>query len=149
LDTISELRPDAERKKLSLEFTAPDETCHVSGDEKKIRDHVVRNLIDNAIRYTSHGSIQIILSRVDNLVVLLVADTGIGISENDKERLFTEGGRGAKSTTTNPSSTGYGLYIAKSVIGAHSGTIWAQSKGPGTGSQFYVCLPVSDAPSHA
>ncbi|OGG76979.1 hypothetical protein A3B35_02395 [Candidatus Kaiserbacteria bacterium RIFCSPLOWO2_01_FULL_54_24] len=140
---IAELKLEAERKNLALDFTAPDTTCFIIGDEKKIRDHVVKNLIENAIRYTPKGSIHVALSRVDTFAVLMVADTGVGLTERDLPKLFTEGGRGDQSTVVNPSSTGYGLFIAKSVVEAHGGSIWAQSPGSGSGSQFYACFPAS------
>ena len=142
-DVVEGLRPDAARKRLSLECVAPEETYLVAGDGQKIRDHVIRNLLDNAIRYTPRGSVRAALARVDRFVVLTVADTGVGLSEGDLSRLFTEGGRGENSTAVNPSSTGYGLSIAKSVVEAHGGSIWAESGGRGAGSRFYACFPAA------
>ena len=69
-------------------------------------------------------------------------DTGIGITEEDKTRLFTEGGHGKDSQTINAHSTGYGLYIAKQITLAHGGTIRAESEGEGKGTTFFVELPV-------
>ena len=68
-------------------------------------------------------------------------DTGIGINEEDKERLFTEGGHGKDSQKVNAHSTGYGLFIAKSIVLAHGGTIRAESDGEGKGSTFIVEFP--------
>ncbi|MEK9153842.1 MAG: HAMP domain-containing sensor histidine kinase [Patescibacteria group bacterium] len=140
-NVIAELKPESERKKLVLDFTATDSACFIIGDEEKIRDHVIKNLIENAIRYTPAGSIHVALAHIDKFAVLMVADTGVGISGHDLSKLFTEGGKGDQSTAVNPSSTGYGLFIAKSVVDAHGGSIWAQSPGSGSGSQFYACLP--------
>ena len=66
----------------------------------------------------------------------------MGITEEDKKNLFTEGGRGAESIKVNVDSTGYGLYTVKMVIEGHKGRVWGESEGPGKGSQFYVELPV-------
>jgi signal transduction histidine kinase len=67
-----------------------------------------------------------------------VADTGVGIAAGDMQKLFTEGGRGEHSKEANPESTGYGLFIAKQIVEAHGGRIWASSNGPGTGSTFFI-----------
>jgi signal transduction histidine kinase len=74
---------------------------------------------------------------------LSVADTGVGIAAEDMRRLFTSGGHGTHSTEVNPESTGYGLYIAKRIVDAHEGHLWAQSGGPGTGSRFIMELPLA------
>ena len=68
-------------------------------------------------------------------------DTGVGISPEDRSRLFIEGGKGKDSLKINVESTGFGLYIAKKIIEAHGGRIWVESEGPGTGSTFSVELP--------
>ena len=59
----------------------------------------------------------------------------------NKKHLFAEGGRGKDSIKVNVHSTGYGLYIAKQIVEAHKGRIWAESEGAGKGSTFYVEFP--------
>ncbi len=71
-----------------------------------------------------------------------VVDTGVGITPEDMSRLFTAGGHGKDSIHINVHSTGYGLFIAKSVVEAHGGRIWAESEGTGKGSRFVVELPL-------
>lgn len=138
---FSELKSSAEQKGISIECTVQSEAFMVNGDEEKLRSHVIRNLLENAIRYTPHGTIVITLSRVENAVLLAIKDNGVGIASEEMPKLFTEGGRGANSREVNPSSTGFGLFIAKQVVEAHGGVIWAKSEGTGKGSVFYVCLP--------
>ena len=70
-----------------------------------------------------------------------VIDTGIGLSDEVKPKLFTKGGRGKDSLKINVNSTGYGLSFVKGVIEAHKGRVWAESAGLGKGSQFYAELP--------
>jgi len=72
-----------------------------------------------------------------------VKDNGIGITPEDMKNLFTEGGHGKESIKTNVHSTGYGLYIAKKIIEAHGGRIWAESDGDGKGSVFFVEFPTA------
>ena len=102
------------------------------------------NLLQNSILYTKEGKITIELSKNNNKILLSVKDTGIGITEEDKKNLFTEGGRGKDSVKTNVDSTGYGLYSTKLIIDAHKGKIWAESEGEGKGSQFFVEFEILD-----
>ena len=83
------------------------------------------------------------LEKKENKILFSVKDTGVGITDEDKKNLFTEGGRGANSVKVNVDSTGYGLYTVKMVVEAHKGRVWGESEGPGKGSQFYIELPVS------
>ena len=113
----------------------------VNGDAAKLRRHVIRNLIDNALRYTPKGTITLELSRADHHIRFAVKDTGVGITPEDMRHLFTEGGKGKDSLKVNVDSTGYGLFVAKSVVEAHGGKIWAESEGKNKGSKFVVELP--------
>lgn len=143
-DVIHDLQPIAEKKGLTLHFSASAGTYNLLGDEAKMRRHVIRNLIDNSIHYTQQGSISVSLSRSDSSIHFSVKDTGVGITKEDMENLFTEGGHGKDSVKVNADSTGYGLFIAKQVTEAHEGKIWAQSNGKGEGSEFIVELPTQE-----
>lgn len=117
----------------------------VTGDETKLRDHVLRNLVENAVRYTPSGNVTTGVAEAEGRVVVWVQDTGVGITPEDMQKLFTEGGHGADSRKVNPSSTGFGLFIAKQIVDAHGGHLWAESDGAGKGSRFYMVLPLPDA----
>jgi len=141
---VEKARQTAEQKGLVLSFTADEAGAPYSltGDAAQISDHVLRNLIDNAINYTPSGSVAVSLKREGaGKLVFSVKDSGVGITEEDKKRLFTEGGHGKDSQKVNVHSTGYGLYIAKSIVEAHGGTIRAESEGEGKGSTFVVEFP--------
>lgn len=142
-EVISDLTKTAAQKGLELHFSSAAGDYRLMGDEAKMRRHVIRNLIDNSIHYTQQGSITVSLSRNDSTIHFSVKDTGIGISKDDMQNLFTEGGHGKESLKVNADSTGYGLFIAKQVTEAHGGKIWAESKGAGAGSKFIVELPVT------
>jgi signal transduction histidine kinase len=122
----------------------------VSGDEEQLRQ-VFKNLIENSIKYTPKGSVTVRLtqsvadSAADHTaapkVIFSVRDTGVGLTDDDKALLFSQGGRGKDSTKVNVESTGYGLFIAKGIVEAHHGRIWAESEGRDKGTTFYVELP--------
>ena len=141
-ESIDELRTDAARKGVLLRFKPKDLTCFIEGDREKLKHHVFRNLIDNSIRYTPAGTIDINLTSDDGFALFSIIDTGVGISREDMQHLFTEGGKGAESTKVNPASTGYGLFVAKMIVEGHGGQIWAESDGIGAGSRFFVKIPI-------
>lgn len=132
----------ADQKGLTLSFAADESSYQMTGDRAQISDHVLRNLLDNAINYTPSGSVTVSLKKENGKIIFAIKDTGVGITEEDKKNLFTEGGHGKDSQRVNAHSTGYGLYIAKNIIVAHGGTIRAESEGERKGSTFVVELPV-------
>ena len=144
-EIVEKAKTKADEKNLSVSFSSDDSGAPYTfnGDKGKLGDNVLRNVIDNSINYTSTGSISVSLKKENQKFVIAVKDTGIGITEEDKKRLFTEGGHGENSQKINVHSTGYGLFIAKNIVEAHGGTIRAESEGEGKGSTFIVELPIT------
>ena len=141
-DVLHDSEPAIKGKGLVLESHIEPGAYMLVGDETKLRRHLIRNLIDNSIHYTPSGKIIVSLSLAREAIRFSVKDTGIGIDAETMQNLFTEGGKGKESTKVNVDSTGYGLFIAKQVVEAHGGRIWAQSKGKNKGSEFIVELPL-------
>ncbi|MBX9723695.1 MAG: hypothetical protein K2X81_19980 [Candidatus Obscuribacterales bacterium] len=137
-DIIKDLQPAADAKHLTLHTSFDD--VSFSGDKGQLIN-AFKNLIDNSIKYTVEGSVDLSLSKKDGKTVFTIKDTGVGISKEDMDHLFTEGGRGKNSQKINVESTGFGLYIVKNIIEAHKGTVRAESDGEGKGSRFIVELP--------
>ncbi|MDR3570693.1 MAG: HAMP domain-containing sensor histidine kinase [Candidatus Pacebacteria bacterium] len=138
---VEEFRASANAKKLSL-VSSVDGPCFIDGDQEKIERHVIRNFIDNAIRYTPAGQVDVMLERINGMARVSVSDTGVGISEIDMQKLFTQGGHGEHSRDVNPESTGYGLFIAKQIVERHGGRVWARSAGAKGGSTFFAEFPL-------
>ncbi len=141
LKTFAEKKIQAEAKGLVMEsliHDSKDDVYNVLGDAFWLRE-AVNNLIDNSIKYTKTGKITVSLEDGNGKVKFSIKDTGIGITDEDKKGLFTEGGRGKDSVKINVDSTGYGLYSVKLIIEAHKGKVWAESE-VGKGSAFYVEL---------
>ncbi len=132
----------AEEKGLSFKFNVDEGDYNMHGDKAQL-EQAVRNLIDNSIRYTPKGEVKIQISKVKDKVLLKIMDTGVGISDELKPKLFTKGGRDNNSLKVNINSTGFGLSFVKDVVEAHHGRVWAESAGINKGSTFFMELPVN------
>ena len=113
-------------------------------DKEQIR-HVLNNLITNAIKYTPlNGIIGINSTITDNFITIAIQDNGIGITEEEINRLFTQFGkieRYGQGFDIITEGSGLGLHIAKKIIDLHGGNIWVDSGGRNKGSTFYFSLP--------
>lgn len=148
---VDEYQVLAGNKKLALSFESDKPSLMVKGDAEKLRQ-VVQNLVDNSIKYTdspstpSTGSGQAGWVKVacrdefeKNSILISVMDSGRGLSTELLQKLFGRFVRDEK-TKTEVIGTGLGLYIAKQIVLAHHGEIWAESEGVGKGSKFFVRL---------
>jgi signal transduction histidine kinase len=143
-DVIAELKPNIEKKGLNFTFNCDANYKYtVHADLDKIKQ-VIGNLIDNSLKYTPSGSIEVSLVRksVEGKIVFSIKDTGVGISSEVMPKLFEKFVRSDTANKQNIYGTGLGLYIAKQIVLAHKGRIWAESLGDGKGSTFIVELDI-------
>jgi signal transduction histidine kinase len=106
----------------------------VEGDRERIFE-VISNLLSNAIKFTEEGEVVVVLDEKDGQAIVSVRDTGSGIAPEIYPNLFT------KFTTKSEKGTGLGLFIAKNIIEAHGGKIWAENNSDGRGAMFTFILP--------
>ena len=132
----------AEQKNIVLETGTVEEVA-VSGDKVRLQQ-LFTNLIDNAIKYTSKGSIQITVERNKDSAVVRIKDTGIGIPKEEREKIFKRFYRIDKSRSKETGGVGLGLSIAEWIAHAHQGRIEVESE-PNRGSTFAVYLPLQNA----
>ena len=142
LDVAEKQREVAQEKGLLFEVNVAEGNYNTKGDKAQL-GQAVRNLIDNSIRYTSKGTINLQLTTNNKKILLIVKDTGVGISDELKPKLFTKGGRDKDSLKVNVNSSGFGLSFVKGVVEAHQGRVWADSAGVNLGSTFYMELPLN------
>ena len=134
-----ELSITAEKKGLKLICNIPEDMkCFVNGDKDKLRQTIV-NLIDNSMKYTKQGQIEVNMDTKEGKVLLSIKDTGVGIDPKVKDSLFAKFSRG-DGAKLNASGSGLGLYLVKEIIEAHHGRVWADSEGVGKGSTFSIEL---------
>ena len=118
------------------------EDLEIIGDEKKM-EVVLDNFISNAIKYNKKGgSVFIAVNEKSKKAIFCVKDEGIGILENEKNRLFDKFYRGSEATKVDVGGTGLGLYISKNIIEQSDGRIWYKSAKK-KGSEFCFDMPVA------
>jgi len=141
-EAVSTVHSLALGKGLELVVRCLDGLPELSVDPVRIRQ-VLFNLITNAIRYTERGSITVEVARLDDEVVTLVRDTGVGIPPDQLETIFDEFYQVGRPKETADAGKGLGLAIAKRFVQLHGGRIWAESEID-KGSTFAFSLPLGD-----
>jgi PAS domain S-box-containing protein len=137
----------AGRKGLTLEVDVARDLPQVAGDPVRLKQ-VALNLLDNAVKYTSSGGWIKLRAWAEQpaegappLVRLAVADSGIGIEQEDHERLFRMFEQADSSLTRRQPGTGLGLALVRRLVALHGGRAWVESLGEGQGSTFHVEIP--------
>ncbi|MGB3242405.1 MAG: ATP-binding protein [Candidatus Omnitrophota bacterium] len=136
-----EMLPLAENKGLKLSTRLGKDLPKMKIDCDMIVQ-VLMNLVDNAIKYTDKGSVEIITEKTRDEVRISVKDTGGGIREYNIDKLFISFSRLPTIEGTGPGGSGLGLAISKKIVEQHGGKIWAESEY-GKGSTFAFSLPLS------
>jgi signal transduction histidine kinase len=129
--------------KVSIHLNIPDgeQTVQIISDELRIKQ-VLTNFISNAVKFTEKGFIEFGYEKLpDNQLLFYTKDSGIGISEKDKELVFKRFGQVEDTYTRNTSGTGLGLAISKSIIDLLDGEIWFESMEE-KGATFFFKIPV-------
>lgn len=138
-DEAKNLSITANRKGLKINFEKDNNTSFITnGDKEKIRQ-VIINFIDNSIKYTKEGHLDLSINKKDDKLIFCVKDTGMGMTPEIKDSLFQKFVRG-DGARMNTSGSGLGLYLAKQIVEAHNGRVWVESDGPNKGSSFYMEL---------
>jgi GAF domain-containing protein/anti-sigma regulatory factor (Ser/Thr protein kinase) len=137
---VTQVEALAAEKGLALQATVEPALPAGSGDERRLAQ-VLLNLVGNAIKFTDAGSVRIAAHRSSDAFVVAVTDTGPGIAEVDRQRIFEEFQQADSSSTRKKGGTGLGLSIAKRIVELHGGRIWVES-AVGRGSTFSFRIPV-------
>jgi signal transduction histidine kinase/GAF domain-containing protein len=141
--TVAKLRSLAQNKQISVKTHMADNIPSLTADRHWL-EHVMTNLLGNAIKFTPEGGqVWILAERQTSDVVVQVIDSGIGIPKEAQKDLFSKFHQVDASMTRRASGTGLGLYIARQIIEAHGGRIWVKSE-MGQGSAFSFSLPLPE-----
>jgi len=135
-------RVHAEGKSLTLDcFIADDVSESLVCDSKRLRQ-VLNNLLNNAVKFTTEGKVELRIENLENRIRFTISDTGIGINEEQQKRIFEKFYQADNFLTGEHGGTGLGLAIAKELVVLMKGKIGFKSK-QGKGSEFFFSLPVS------
>ena len=141
---VKRLELQFKEKGVLLEVDVPDDLPSIQADEDRI-GQVLLNLVGNALQFTpSGGSVVVSAAQRNKEIKISVSDTGIGISPEDIENIFTRFYRVDKSRSRAGGGSGIGLTISKYLVEAHGGRIWVESAGLDRGSTFTFSLPSAD-----
>ncbi|MGY3051839.1 signal transduction histidine kinase [Pedobacter sp. UYEF25] len=118
------------------------ESTEIFADEEKLQD-VMDNLIGNAIKYSNENTnINVTCTTEESKITIAITDEGLGLSEDDMNKLFIKFARLSAQPTGRERSTGLGLSIVKLLVNLHRGKVWAVSEGKNKGTTFFVELPI-------
>ena len=139
---VSSLEPEAEKSSLAVELLVEPELPEAWADARRI-EQVVSNLLSNAIKFTpAAGCVTVSADRRGQDIEIAVADTGIGLSDEDRVRIFEPFYQAGDPLTDRVKGTGLGLAISRSMVAAHGGDLLVDSR-PSEGSRFHFCIPAA------
>ncbi len=141
-DMISKLLPSAEEKNIKLFIHYPKEKLPLLNIDVSKIENALLNLVDNAIKYTNEGSVELSFENKEDSLIIKIKDSGDGMNEEELEKLFETFSRGGAGKKYWIQGAGLGLYIARRFIEMHNGKVWAKSEGKEKGSEFYIKLPL-------
>lgn len=131
----------ARDKNLTLRYRIPAGLPRLYADPERLRQALLR-LLTNAVQYTAEGLVEVQVEQQKHELIILVSDTGIGLSSHEAELIFQKFGRARSHGDKLQQGVGLGLAICERLIKLHGGRIWVSSV-PGVGSTFYVALPLA------
>lgn len=137
---VSALQPLASNKNLTLTYEKIGEIEDSYLDEKKFYQ-VVNNFVDNAIKYTAEGWVKVTCKQDGDHVLISISDSGIGMTDEERERLFTRFSRGDEASKMFANGSGLGMFVAKTILTQHGGDIQVESEH-GRGTTFILSLPM-------
>ena len=144
-DSLNMVKEEALKHRIALTPSFQEIPLAIRADERKLKQ-VLYNLLSNAIKFTPDGGAVLLTARGLNGqgVEITVKDSGIGLKQGELERIFQPFEQGDNSAGRKYQGTGLGLSLTKKMVEMHGGRIWAESEGPGRGSQFHVLLPLPE-----
>lgn len=139
-DVIEDFEADAKQRGISLEYASPVDGIVMAEVNKNKIHSAIQELLNNALKYTKQGSVQLSITEDADHLFIKVSDTGIGITDEDKEKIFEKFYRGKNAEDCEEIGSGLGLFAVQKIAQKHHGTVEFQSE-VGTGSTFIITLP--------
>lgn len=138
-EIVEDMKPTMDEKNLEFITNIPNELPNIIGDRYRL-SQVLKNLMANALKFTDNGSISINAIKEDEYILISVDDTGIGMSQEELEKIFSKFYQAYTGDDRKNQGTGLGLFICKQIIEKHKGEIWVESTLK-KGSSFKIKIP--------
>jgi PAS domain S-box-containing protein len=138
-EVVEDMKASIEKKGLKFLTKIPNNLPNIMGDRHRL-SQVLKNLLGNALKFTDNGHIGIEAQKKENHLLIIISDTGIGISKDEVKKVFNKFYQAYTGDDRKNEGTGLGLFICKEILHKHEGDIWVESE-LGKGSQFIIKLP--------
>jgi PAS domain S-box-containing protein len=138
-EVIEDMKAPIEKKGLKFLTKIPNNLPNIMGDRHRL-SQVLKNLLGNALKFTDNGHIGIEAQKKENHLIIIISDTGIGISKDEVKKVFNKFYQAYTGDDRKNEGTGLGLFICKEILHKHDGDIWVESELR-KGSQFIIKLP--------
>jgi signal transduction histidine kinase len=139
-EVVEELRVNAEKKGIKLSLKLPQKPINSFVFDRGKMHEVIINLVDNAIKYTNQGSVNVKLENKKDSVIITVEDTGIGIPPDEMDSVLKKFQRASNAVKVHTEGAGIGMYIVSRIVKAHNGKLNVTSEGVGKGTTVTVEL---------
>ncbi|MFA5000745.1 MAG: ATP-binding protein [Candidatus Paceibacterota bacterium] len=139
-DVVADNKAFADEKKLQLIFTPNPANPQINSDPDYL-EQAFFNLVDNALKYTKEGKVEVSLDENPQSIIIKVKDTGVGIPKDDQVRMFGKFERAKNAVDMYTDGSGLGLFITKEIIEAHPGGTIAFASEEGKGTEFTITIP--------
>jgi PAS domain S-box-containing protein len=138
-EIVEDMKAPIEKKGLKFLTKIPNNLPNIMGDRHRL-SQVLKNLLGNALKFTDNGYIGIEAQKKEKHLLIIISDTGIGISKDEVKKVFNKFYQAYTGDDRKNEGTGLGLFICKEILHKHEGDIWVESE-LGKGSQFIIKLP--------
>jgi signal transduction histidine kinase len=143
-EAVGDVALESKNKGIYIKTDIPKKLPIIKADLKKLK-MAVYNIIDNAVKYTNKGGVDIKVEINDNKLLITIKDTGAGIPKEHQKDLFNKlFERSKEAEKMFATGRGIGLWITYRIIDGHKGKIWAESAGEDKGSTFFIELPITN-----
>ena len=147
-ESVGDIKSSFGSKGIKLTVNNQMEPVAIMGDRKKIL-RLMGNLLDNSLNFTPEGGeVHINIRQYNQQILVEVVDTGVGLESIYLQKIFDRFFQVDSSYTRQVGGIGMGLALAKEIVEAHGGRIWAESEGLGRGSKFSFALPIGEKGGH-
>lgn len=141
-ETLSAIESQIRSKKIRIILHVSDKLPNIFIDRKRVQ-FVMQMIVENAVIYSQPSSnIDITIEQRKTFVYVSVHDTGIGISREDMDHLFSRFFRASNAAEAHTEGLGIGLFVSRDIMRRHNGDLWAESAGKGRGSTFHIKIPL-------